>query len=116
MHRAMGIGPTRFTPRHHANLLHEHSQNMATISEEVVNCQLLLENIFPQEVLERLKQRDGGGGDRHAAVLAEEFHGCTFLFAKVADPASLPLPHTPTPNANPSPTPSSSPRSSASSS
>ena len=81
---------------------------MATISEEVVNCQLLLENIFPQEVLERLKQRDGGGGDRHAAVLAEEFHGCTFLFAKVADPASLPLPHTPTPNPNPSPTPSSS--------
>ena len=44
----------------HANLLYEHHENMATISEEVVNCQLLLENIFPQEVLERLKQRDDG--------------------------------------------------------
>merc|ERR1719424_144299 len=65
----------------HANLLYEHGENMETISEEVVNCQLLLENIFPQEVLERLKQRDDG--DRHAAVLAEEFNGCTFLFAKV---------------------------------
>ena len=46
----------------HANLLYEHGENMATISEEVVNCQLLLENIFPQEVLQRLKQRDDGGG------------------------------------------------------
>ena len=34
----------------HANLLHEHSENMSIINEEVVNCQLLLENIFPQEV------------------------------------------------------------------
>ena len=52
----------------------------------MVNCQLLLENIFPHEVLQRLKQRDGGGGgsgERHATVLAEEFNGCTFLFAKV---------------------------------
>jgi class 3 adenylate cyclase len=72
----------------HANLLFEHTENMEVISEEVVNCQRLLENIFPQEVLERLKLRNDAatsGADQgpHSKVLAEEYTGCTFLFAKI---------------------------------
>ena len=72
----------------HANLLFEHTENMEVISEEVVNCQRLLENIFPEEVLERLKLRNDAatsGADQgpHSKVLAEEYTGCTFLFAKI---------------------------------
>merc|ERR1712185_172023 len=48
--------------RNHAKLLLEHEKNAENISIEVDRCQWLLQNIFPPEVLERLHDKQGGGG------------------------------------------------------
>jgi len=79
--------------RNHAKLLFQHQINMAVISEEVDQCQALLQNIFPPEVLERLHdkqiptfQTESRAGKTKLAPtsgLAERFEDCTFLFAKV---------------------------------
>ena len=88
--------------RNHAKLLFEHQNNMARIKDEVEQCQSLLQNIFPPEVLERLHNKQvpgmaganllpsprpaGAEGDDKHGGLAERFDNCTFLFAKVLHP------------------------------
>ena len=57
---------------------------MNHITEEVACCNNLLQNVFPQPVLDRLQGkatslRPGMAG----SAFAEKFHDCTFLFAKI---------------------------------
>ena len=53
------------------------------ILEEVEACERLLENIFPPQVLDDLRDNLRLGASERAAVVAHEFEGCCFLFAKV---------------------------------
>ena len=53
------------------------------ILEEVEACERLLENIFPPQVLDDLRDNLRLGASERAAVVAQEFEGCCFLFAKV---------------------------------
>ena len=68
----------------HAMLLRRHAANMDLISSEVIQCQELLANIFPPQVLAQL-QNTIPGMDRASPgqSIAERFEDCTFLFAKI---------------------------------
>ena len=59
------------------------------ILEEVEACERLLENIFPPQVLDDLRDNLRLGASERAAVVAQEFEGCCFLFAKVVGLRSL---------------------------
>jgi len=79
----------RHTMRRRAGLLRhaQHRQRSTVcaehIMEEVEACKKLLENIFPPQVLSELQLNLRLGASERAAVVAQEFEGCTFLFAKL---------------------------------
>jgi len=83
---ALGL---RHTLRRRAGLLRhaQHRQRSTVcaehIMEEVEACKKLLENIFPPQVLSELQLNMRLGASERAAVVAQEFEGCTFLFAKL---------------------------------
>ena len=73
--------------RNHAKLLVTQEDRMARISLEVEKCDLLLKNVFPEKVLDRMKdsnaKHNADGTASAGSSFAEKFHDCTFLFAKI---------------------------------